>query len=382
MGEPDRDPEWVEAVRRGLIDWYDRGHRDLPWRRERDPYRVLVSEMMLVQTTVAAVVPYYARFLERFPTVEALAGASESEVLKAWEGLGYYRRARQLHEAARAVVDQLGGVFPGDLEGLRALPGVGRYIAGAVRSFAFDLPAPILEANTQRVLARLLAWPDPVAASGSQKRFWEAAARLVPEEAPGRFNQAFMELGATVCGPKSPACLVCPIASNCRARREGLQDRLPVRVARPTASESSEVCGLVVRDGRLLMVRRGPGRLWEGFWEFPTVWAAGEDPAGRRDGVGEVDLAEGVRRLSGVIVGPPAGPDAEAAVVRYGVTRYRVTLKAIWLEDRGGEPTPGPGLIEAGWVEPSALSRLALAASTRRVARILGDRGTGPVPGP
>src|SRR5262245_30535108 len=156
---PDADVVWVDGVREALSRWYEQGHRDLPWRRDRDPYRVLVSEMMLVQTTVAAVVPYFGRFLERFPTVQALAAADEAEVLKTWEGLGYYRRARQLHAAARAVVGRHGGEFPDDPDAVRALPGVGRYIAGAILSFAFDRPAPIVEANTQRVLARLLAWP-------------------------------------------------------------------------------------------------------------------------------------------------------------------------------------------------------------------------------
>ena len=368
--EPDRDAGWVQGVRLGLLDWYEQGHRDLPWRRESDPYRILVSEAMLVQTTVAAVTPYYRRFLERFPTVEALAEAPESEVLKAWEGLGYYRRARQLQAAAREVVGRLGGEFPRDVDGLRTLPGVGRYIAGAIRSFAFDLPAPILEANTLRVLARLLSWTEPVAASASQRRLWEAAERLVPADAPGRFNQAFMELGATLCAPKSPACLVCPVSAFCLARQDGLQDVLPKRVARPAPKEGSERCALVGRDGRVLVVRRGMGRLWEGFWEFPTVSEAGEDPAGRRDGVGEVGLEEGVRLLSGISIARRPGPSA--AEVRYGVTRYRMMLRVERADDRGGDPKPGPGMVEASWVAPTDLANLTLAAATRRVIGALG----------
>ncbi len=268
----------------------------------RDPYRILVSETMLVQTTVAAVLPYYERFLARFPTIEALAAADEDEVVKAWEGLGYYRRARALHAAARAVMETHGGVFPEDSPAILALPGVGRYIAGALRSFAFDQPAPIVEANTQRVLARWLAWRGDLKASASQARFWEAAERLVPPVGAGVFNQAFMELGALVCTPRTPSCLICPIAGDCRARALGIQDELPVVTAKPPPLESFEAAVLVERDRKILIVQRGEGGLWEGFWEFPTLHLSGADPAGRVFADASVDLAEGVRRLTGVRV--------------------------------------------------------------------------------
>src|SRR6185437_6569864 len=169
-GALDLDRAWVGRMRARLLAWYEGGHRALPWRESRDPYRILVSEMMLVQTTVAAVLPFYERFLSRFPDVRALAAAEEAEVLKVWEGLGYYRRARQLHAAARVIVATHRGAVPDDMESLRALPGVGRYIAGAILSFAFDRPAPIVEANTQRVLARWLAWGDDLRSTRSQAR--------------------------------------------------------------------------------------------------------------------------------------------------------------------------------------------------------------------
>lgn len=367
MAEPERpdlDPEWVGQVRRDLADWYDRGHRNLPWRRDRDPYRILVSEMMLVQTTVAAVVPYFGRFLGRFPDVAALAEADEADVLKAWEGLGYYRRARQLHAAAKAVVAKHGGEFPDDPEAIRDLPGVGRYIAGAILSFAFDRPAPIVEANTQRVLARLLAWPDELSKSATQKRLWEAAERLVPAEGAGRFNQALMELGATVCAVRQPMCLICPVAAGCLARARGLQDELPVKAAKPPPLDVAESCALVVRDGRVLVVRRGAGRLWEGFWEFPTMHVSGADPAGRSFDGEEADLAEAVRRLTGVRV--RVGGAVKS--IRFGVTKHRVELTAHAAADLGGEPSPGPGLVEAGWVSPGELAGLTLGSATRRLA--------------
>jgi A/G-specific adenine glycosylase len=374
MGEDvDADPAWVERVRRDLAAWYDSGHRDLPWRRGRDPYEILVSETMLVQTTVAAVVPYFERFLARFPTVEALARAEEADVLKAWEGLGYYRRARQLLGAARAIVERHGGAIPDDPEALLALPGVGRYIAGAVLSFAFDRPAAIVEANTQRVLARWLAWPGEIRATSTQKRLWLAAGRLVPSEGAGRFNQAIMELGATVCSPKSPICLVCPVSGDCRARALGLQDILPKKSAKAAPLEVVEECAIVARGGAFLMVKRASGGLWEGFWEFPTVLVSGVDPAGRSFGEA-IDLDEGLFRLTGV----RARIEPASKVVRFGVTKHRVTLSARLATWIGGEPTPGRGLVEARWVDREDLPGLTLGSAMRRVAT-WADRESGAI---
>ena len=368
---PDLNPEWLVRVRHRLAEWYEGAGRDLPWREDRDPYRILVSEMMLVQTTVTAVVPFFARFLARFPTIAALAEADEGDVLKAWEGLGYYRRARQLHAAARSIVLDHGGVFPDDPELIRALPGVGRYIAGALLSFAFDRPAPIVEANTQRVLARWLAWEEDLKSSRSQSRLWEAAGRLVPETGAGAFNQAFMELGALVCIPRAPLCLACPVSGECASRKLGVQDRIPVAAPKSPPGKVAEACALISREGKLLIVKRGPGRLWEHFWEFPTVHVAGPDPAGRS--VGEaVDLAEGVRRLTGVRAS--IGPVAKT--VRFGVTTHRVTLEvhaAAWLD---GEPRLGPGLVDTAWEPVEALGRYTMSSATRRVVAWLGqDRG-------
>ena len=361
--DPDLDPRWIDEVRGGLLAWYARGHRDLPWRRDRDPYRILVSETMLVQTTAAAVAPHFERFLARFPDVQALAGAPEDDVLKAWEGLGYYRRARQLHAAAKVIVRDHGGAVPADPEAIRGLPGVGRYIAGAVLSFAFDRPAPILEANTQRVLARLLAWPEVLTKSSSQNRLWQAAERLVPPVEPGTFNQAFMELGATACTPRAPMCLLCPVAGACRARAEGLQEAIPARVARPSPLEVVEACALVSRSGGLLAVRRAPGRLWGGFWEFPTIHVSGADPAGRAFDA-PTGLEGGVHRLTGVAIA--AGPPARTC--RFGVTKYRVSLSAHIAKDCGGETIPYSGFSDVRFLDPGALSRVAMGSAMRKLA--------------
>lgn len=362
--EPDADPAWRVRVRWGLADWYARGHRDLPWRRDRDPYRILVSETMLVQTTVAAAVPYFGRFLARFPTVESLAEADEADVLKAWEGLGYYRRARQLHASARAIVRDHGGLVPDDPASLRTLPGVGRYIAGAVLSFAYDQPAAIVEANTQRVLARLLAWDEDIAKSRSQKRLWQAAGRLVPEVGAGDFNQALTELGATTCTPRDPSCLICPIAAECRARALGLQDRLPVKAPKAPPLEVVEACALVRRDGRLLVVRRGPGGLWAGFWEFPTVHVSGADPAGRSAGCPE-GLAEGVGRLAGVRV----AVSELAHSVKFGVTKHRVTLNAYYTTGPEEVGIPDSGRKDSRFASSDEIAGLMMGSGVRRVAR-------------
>lgn len=368
--DPDLDRAWVSDVRRKLLAWYDEGHRDLPWRRDRDPYHILVAEMMLVQTTVAAVVPYYERFLRLFPTVHDLSAANESAVLKAWEGLGYYRRARQLHAAARAIVERHGGTMPADSQAVRDLPGVGPYIAGAILSFAFDRPAPILEANTQRVLARWLGWDQEVSLASSQARLWQAAGRLVPNHDAGHFNQAFMELGAVVCTPREPTCLFCPVAAECRARSLGVQDRIPVKRARESPVAVAEACALIVRKGEILIVRRGSDRLWAGFWEFPTVHRQGADPAGRSFDE-PLDLAEGVRRLTGmqVQVGPPL------RTIRYSVTRHRVDLAVHAGVALRGTLKAGPGMDEVAWERPEALQRYLFGSAGRRLARWVIEQG-------
>jgi A/G-specific adenine glycosylase len=361
----DDDPAWLSRVRENLRAWYAGGHRDLPWRADGDPYRILVSEMMLVQTTVAAVTPYFHRFLARFPTVESLARAPEQDVLKAWEGLGYYRRARQLHAAARAIVDEHGGTIPSGLDALRSLPGVGRYIAGAIRSFAFDLPAPIVEANTQRVLARLLAWEGEIGTPATTDRLWLAAERLVPEQSPGLFNQAIMELGATVCTPRPPSCLVCPVSAECAARERGIQDRLPLKAARKAPLPGSEASVLIRRpdDGRVLIVQRGPGRLWADFWEFPTIHLAGADPAGRAFDP-PVDLATAAERLTGIRIslGDPL------PTITYGVTKHRITLTPYRAVALTFAPlVPGPGLVGVSWEDPASLSGYPFSSAGRKL---------------
>ncbi len=360
--DPDLDLSWIARVQKRLLEWYVGAGRTLPWRADRDPYRILVSEMMLVQTTVTAVIPYFDRFLRRFPDIRSLAGADEAEVLKAWEGLGYYRRARHLHAAARQVVRQHGGTIPDDPEAVRALPGVGRYIAGAVLSFAFDRPEPIVEANSQRVFARLLALREDVKASSTRERIWQAAERLVPAQGAGDFNQALMDLGALICTPRQPSCLICPLTALCGAREQGLQDEIPITTPKPSPVAVAEACAVVLRQGKVLIVQRGLGRLWEQFWEFPTIHVGGADPAGRSFGV-PVDLAEGVRRMTGIRA--EIGP--HLTDIRYTVTNHRATLQVYRATARTGALEPGPGLVDARWIEPARLGENTFSSAGRRL---------------
>ena len=221
-----------KARRRPLLAWYDAEKRAMPWRLSTDPYRVWVSEIMLQQTTVSTVIPYYGRFLKRFPDVAALAGADEDEVLRLWAGLGYYSRARNLHRAAQAVVSEHGGRLPGTLAGLRSLPGVGRYTAAAVASIAFGLPAELVDGNVIRVYARLFALRGDPKSPALQAKVWALAAEHLDHRRPGDWNQALMELGATVCSPVGPECGRCPLAEDCLARRRGLQDSIPLPARR------------------------------------------------------------------------------------------------------------------------------------------------------
>lgn len=357
------DAKWMSSIRRRLITWYRRGHRDLPWRQDRNPYHVLVAEVMLVQTTVAIVIPYFHRFLSQFPSVEDLAGATEADVLKAWEGLGYYRRAKQLHAAARVIVSEHSGIVPSSDRELLALPGVGRYIAGAVRSFAFDQAAPIIETNTKRVLARWLAWRGVLNEAFSLSHLWDSASRFVPRKGSGEFNQAFIELGATVCVPKSPRCHVCPVNGLCRARTLGLQETLPVVAKRVGRAKVFEACGIVEQSDRVLIVQRGRGGLWDDFWEFPTVHLSGPDPARRGTG-GRENLVDGVRRLTGIQI--ESGPVVRT--VRYSVTSYSVELNSHSAVAVGGDPRPGLGLVQVRWVAPHHLANYSISAAYRRLA--------------
>jgi A/G-specific adenine glycosylase len=262
------DPASALSFRRSLRSWYRSNRRDLPWRRTTDPYAILVSEVMLQQTQVATVIPYYNEWLRRFPNVTALAAASETKVLHAWQGLGYYSRARNLRAAAIAIMQKRGGCFPKSPELIRALPGVGRYTANAVATFAFDLSVPIVEANIARVLSRLFDLQTPIDTSAGREQLWTAAARLLPRENGREHNSALMELGALVCGTR-PKCGHCPVRRFCRTTNPASLPRKKPRRALELRTESH---GFVLRRGRVLL-EQSTDR-WRGMWILPRLKGA------------------------------------------------------------------------------------------------------------
>ena len=257
-----------ESLKRSLLVWYTDVGRELPWRRWRDPYAIWVSEIMLQQTQVKTVIPYYHRWLAQFPTIEQLASAELQQVLKAWEGLGYYTRARNLHRAAQEIMQHHSGVFPTALNDVLALPGIGRTTAGGILSAAFNQPVAILDGNVKRVLARLVALPVPV--TKATKQLWQFSEALLDREHPRDFNQALMDLGATVCTPKNPDCNSCPWRTHCQAYNLGIQSHLPMREpSSPLPHKNIGVAVIWNEQGQILIDRRRPNGLLGGLWEFP-----------------------------------------------------------------------------------------------------------------
>lgn len=319
--EEDRlEPTIRRAMLAALQRWARESGRALPWRGERDPYRVWLREVMLQQTTVVAVVPYLERFLTLWPTVSALASADEAAVLRAWEGLGYYSRARNLHRAARVIVTEHGGAFPQRAEDLQALPGIGRYTAAAIASFAFHQPVGIIEANTLRLQTRLLALTGDPRTPAAQRRLWDRADQLA-SGATARFtaaeiNQALMDLGATVCVPKAPRCSECPLTSWCRGAQTGIAAELPHLAPRPVVTEVTEATVAIVRSGQYLLRQRQAGERWAGMWDFPRFPIPDASA-----------IATTLRSEVAAQAGLQLGELVELATIRHSVTRYRITLR-------------------------------------------------------
>lgn len=340
-------------LQRPLLAWYRRHQRDLPWRRDQDPYRVWVSEVMLQQTTVKVVAPYFDAFLRRFPTLSALADAPEDDVLAAWSGLGYYHRARNLHRGARHVRDQHAGRFPRTLEAALAVPGVGLYTASAVLSIAYGVSLPVVDGNVRRVLARLFALRGPKWRQDAP--FYNRAQELITAEAPGDWNQALMELGATVCTPRKPGCPACPLRAQCRAFDLGIADRLPEGKVRKAPVAVTVAAALVERQGRILLVRRAQGRLMGGMWEVPQT---------SLESRGLEDLVPELRERHQLEV----RPGRLRASARHAITFRRIRVEAY--EARlARQPPDDPERF--AWVRPDEISGYAVSSLTRKVVRAL-----------
>ena len=355
------------AFARRLCAWFATAQRDLPWRRPehaRDAYRVLVSEVMLQQTTVAAVIPFYERFLARFPTVACLAAASLEEVLPLWAGLGYYSRARNLHRLAQAVMEQHGGEFPRAMDDIFKLPGVGRYTAGAVSSIAFDTPAPIVDANVARVFSRVFLIEGDLKNSANQKRLWSEAEHLVQSDAcpPSQLNPALMELGALICTPLAPRCGECPVNAFCAAFASGRQNELPHATPKRDTVELRDACAFIERDGRIFLRQRPHDAKiwWRGMWELPRVTA-------RENETPEAAL----RRFLEEEFGVEATVGARLKTLEHGVTHHHIAL-ACFAAQIEGEPRGGQ------WFEWEETLHLALPSAMRRLLAWLRKHGAAP----
>lgn len=379
MAEPPELPDAfrgrrLSSFRTRLRKWFRESGRALPWRQTRDPYRIWLSEIMLQQTTVAAVIPYFERFIERFPDIEQLAAASEQDVLQVWEGLGYYSRARSIHRAARALVATRSGTFPREIAELEALPGIGRYTAGAIRSFAFNLPAPIVEANTLRLYARLLGYQGDCRTAAGQRLLWQFAETVVPQNDPGEINQALMELGATVCLPAEPRCGRCPIATSCRAREAGTVGEIPRLPPRPAVTPLTEAAVVIERHGKFLIRQCADGERWAGLWDFPRVLVQTHAPTRERV---QWDSSTRPESSFGTIEAQmwndfeiPCRVQTVIRELRHSVTRYRIRL---WCVAASLETDAAPKASPWKWCTPEHLSEVPLSVSGRKIANLLGE---------
>lgn len=342
-----------------LLDWAEKQPpRSYPWRMEpRTPYRVWVAEVMLQQTRTETAGPYYERFLARFPTVEALAAAQLDDVLKAWEGLGYYARARHLHRAAQQVA--AAGAFPATYEGWRALPGVGDYTAGAVLSLAYGQDTPAVDGNARRVLARLCAVEDDVTRAAAQRRLRAIAAELLPPGRAGAFNEALMDLGGTVCTPRAPRCDACPWAADCRALALARTDSLPVRAPRRPTPHYDVTAAVVQHQGRLLIAQRRPEAMLGGLWEFP----------GGKCQPGET-LADCLRRELREELGIEVAVGEPVATIPHAYSHFRITLHAFRCALLAGEPRP-IACADVRWVRLEELDAYAFPVTDQRIIAAL-----------
>ena len=346
-------PSGLAAIREPLLAWYDRQRRDLPWRRTRDPYAIWLSEVMLQQTQVATVIPYWERFLARFPTVEALAAAPLDDVLAGWRGLGYYSRARNLHRAAQELVSRFGGRLPSTADELLTLPGFGRYTAGAVASIAFGEQAPLVDGNVARVLSRLFEVEGAPGDRAREAQLWTLAAALVQGERPGDLNQALMEHGATVCRPESPLCLLCPVRGACQAFAHGRVDELPPAKVRAAPKLLTLALAVWPHEDTLLFARRAEKGLFGGLWELPATEVAPEAP--------DTVAADSLSKALGVHV----AAEAALGTVRRQLTHRALTLRLLRVTGEQ-RPSAASAFHELRWCTPVQAAGLGMSTAMQR----------------
>ena len=354
------DNDDSKVLRRKLLRWFDQHQRDLPWRKNKTPYRIWVSEIMLQQTQVATVIDYYLRFMKQFPSVKKLASAEQEDVLKLWEGLGYYRRARQMHAAAKQIVNQHGGIFPETFDEVLALPGVGRYTAGAILSIACDQRQPILEGNTIRLYARLLGMKSDPRSTANQKVLWEFAETILPRKRCGDFNQSLMEVGNQICKPKQPLCDQCPIINVCPTFKNSWQETIPAsgkKVVYTNLKEAVILVSKVVKKQRRWLVRVcGPEERWAGLWDFPRYSMPAETlPTQLKQQTG----------LSATLV--PYG-----RLIKHAVTRYRIELHCFEATEFSGRLKKQD--TETVWASLEQLKELPMSTTGRKIVNRLNSQ--------
>ena len=349
----------ITEFARLVTGWYGQHARSLPWRGVSDPYAIWVSEIMLQQTRVDTVIAYYARWMVRFPTLESLAQASEQELLKLWEGLGYYGRARNLHRAAQVVMEQYGGNLPDSREELEKLPGVGRYTAGAIASMAFGKDEPALDGNIRRVLARVFNLTAPISSPEGKRQMEQLLKEHLPTGQAGIFNQALMDLGAMVCTPRLPACQSCPVKPVCQAFALGVQEQRPVREKRCIVPHYTVTAAVIQREGRVLIARRPDNGLLGGMWEFP----------GGKQEPGE-PLVACLEREIWEELGARVHVGAELGIFRHAYTHFKVTLHAFYCDLVDGAVTPVEA-SEIRWVKPQELGEYPMGKIDRKISQIL-----------
>jgi A/G-specific adenine glycosylase len=354
--------------RKTLLDWFDMNQRDLPWRRTYDPYQVWISEIMLQQTQMDRVVEYFSRWMELFPDAASIAGSPERAVLKAWEGLGYYSRARNIKKAAEKLVEEYNGRVPEDYDALLSLPGIGPYTAAAVMSIAFEQPYPVVDANVERLFARLEDVEQPVKQKEVHQQFAGYARGMLRDASPRDLNQALMELGALVCTPKNPDCSNCPVQQQCRALEAGTVAERPVKEAGKQVIDIVMACTILIRDKKIFIQQRQYEDVWGGLWEFP----------GGRMKTGESPAETAVRELLEETELQP-GPLETYTTVTHFYTRYRVTLHSFLAEMKGNVQPRLHAALQYRWVSPDELEKYPFPAGHRRLVEKLKNTGGRPV---
>lgn len=355
----------MPLIPENLLNWYDNNARLLPWRCDPSPYRVWVSEIMLQQTQVETVIPYFERFMARFPNLPSLAQAEESEVLRLWEGLGYYSRARNLLKAAKRILSEFSGSLPADVTALKSLPGIGAYTAGAIASIAFGLPEPALDGNIRRVYLRILDLHEPPG-NDTDAVLWQFARQTLPRSRPGDFNQALMDLGSSICSPAKPDCPRCPLQSACLAFQRGTQQQLPVRKPQAQVPHKVVTVAVILNDGKVLLNRRPPQGMLGGLWEYPGGAVA--------DGTTDLPMALGTLLLSRYEL--PVEVEAALGVFRHAYTHFKITLHAFICALSSPAEVSLPSLF--AWVPTTDLS----ACPMGKVARLISHEVEGILPKP